>query len=59
MRETLGGEHSREIVAKPKGGHHEEGGRRELATAPPELKDKEDPSSSEAPTISTVPFLAS
>jgi hypothetical protein len=58
MRETLG-EDTREIITKPKGGHHEEGGRRELATAPPELKDNEDPSSSEASTISTVPCLAS
>jgi hypothetical protein len=58
-RETLGGGYSREIIAKPKGGRHEEGGRRELATAPPELKDNEDPSSSEASTISTVPSLVS
>jgi hypothetical protein len=35
-----------EIIAKPKGGRHEEGGRRELATASPELKDNKDPSSS-------------
>jgi hypothetical protein len=59
MRETLGGGHSREIIVKPEGGRHEEGGRRELATAPPELKDNEDPSSSEESTIATVPCLAS
>jgi hypothetical protein len=49
----------REIIAKPKGGLHEEGGRRELATAPPELKDNEKPSSSEASTILKVPCLVS
>jgi hypothetical protein len=59
MRETLGGGYSGEIIAKPKGGRHEEGGRRELATTLPELKDNEDPSSSEASTISTVPCLVS
>jgi hypothetical protein len=48
----------REIIAKPKGGHREEGGRRELATALPELKDNEDPSSSDAFTITTEPCLA-
>jgi hypothetical protein len=58
-RETLGGGHSREIIAKPKGGCHEEGGLRELVMAPPELKDNEDPSSSEDSTISTVPCLVS
>jgi hypothetical protein len=55
---TLGGGHSREIIAKPKGGCHEEGGHQELATTTPELKDNEDPSSLEASTISTVPCLA-
>jgi hypothetical protein len=58
-RETVVGEYSGEIIAKPKGGRHEEGGRRELATASPDLKDNEDPSSSEASTISMVPCLAS
>jgi hypothetical protein len=57
MRETLGGGHSGEIIAKPKGGRHKEGGRRELATARPLLKDNEDPSSSEASNIKTVPCL--
>jgi hypothetical protein len=47
MRETLRGEHSREIIAKPKGGRHEDGKRRELAMVPTELKDNGDPSSSE------------
>jgi hypothetical protein len=56
-RETLGGGHSREIIAKPKGCHHEEGGHRELAMVPLELKDNEDPSSSEASTIPTVSCL--
>jgi hypothetical protein len=56
-RDPWGG-HSRDIIAEPNGGHHEEGGCRELATAPLELKDNEDPSSSEASTISTVPCLA-
>jgi hypothetical protein len=59
MRETVGGEHSREIIAKPKGGRHEEGGHQELAKVSPKLKDNKDPSSSEASTISTVPCLAS
>jgi hypothetical protein len=58
-QETLGGGYSGKIIAKPKGGHHEEGGRRELARASPELKDNEDPSSSEASTISFVPCLVS
>jgi hypothetical protein len=58
MRETLGGGHSGEIIAKPKGGRHEEGGRRELATPLPELNDNKDPSSSEASAISMVPCLA-
>jgi hypothetical protein len=57
MRETLGGGHLRDIVVKPKGGCHKEGGCRELATTPLELKDNEDPSSLEASTISTVPCL--
>jgi hypothetical protein len=59
MRETLGGGYLGEIISKPKGGRHEEGGRRELATASLELKDNKDPSSSEASTISMVPCLAS
>jgi hypothetical protein len=33
------------------GGHHEEGGRRGPAMAPPELKDNEDRTSSEASTM--------
>jgi hypothetical protein len=41
----------REIIAKPKGGRHKEGGHRGLATVPPELKDNEDPSSSKASTM--------
>jgi hypothetical protein len=57
-RDPWGG-YSGEIIAKPKGGRHEEGGHRDLSTKSPELKDNEDPSSSETSTISTVPCLAS
>jgi hypothetical protein len=51
LRETIGRGHSGEIIAKPKGGRHEEGGCRELATTPQELRDNEDPSSYEASSI--------
>jgi hypothetical protein len=48
-RETLGGGHLIEIIAKPKGGCHEEGRHQGLATVPPELKDNEVPS--EVPSL--------
>ena len=39
------------IITEVKGGHHEEGGCRGLATAPPELKDTEKRAPSEASTM--------